>query len=226
MHMSRFRKAMLVCGVIVSAYLLLYLGLSLYWEEQRIVLVLVDEAGTHKIAKINSWELLPDDNFLTDGSISGMTGTLVEYSALRHRKLFESEIIDGKQNGVARQWDDHGRLKSVSVYSNGMPEGICLWYHPNGQTRQETEYRNGGTIEITRCWYEDGCLGSSYCSSNGMLVGHSQMWDHYGKLIEDVWYGENMIQTSGFACVSWDGKRDSPPVIYDVVGKTNIVYRH
>lgn len=95
--------------------------------------------------------------------------------------LYRRYFVDGKQHGIARQWNSKGTL--LIVYRMRRGTGIDIWCNEDGELQEEHPVRDGmrhgperwwnenqRTIYIERYWYE------------GDLHGIEREWAETGRL--------------------------------------------
>ena len=74
---------------------------------------------------------------------------------------FESELKDGKPNGVIKKWYTNGRLKSEWYYEDGLSHGEHKCYFENGELKEKFNYKNGKQHGIQRLWQKNGSISKS-----------------------------------------------------------------
>lgn len=102
--------------------------------------------------------------------------------------LREGRLLDGGLpfTGVVTDHYSGGELKSHSVVSNGLLEGVSEGWYTNGQ-KQVTEHFVAGVSHGLRTkWYPNGVKQSEVTIINGELHGTFQRWHENGQLSEQV----------------------------------------
>ena len=84
---------------------------------------------------------------------------------------FETQVKDGKRNGLRRGWYHSGELKFEGYFKNGWNNG---------------SYKN---------WYENGNLEKESFFEMGVKVGSHKNWSNNGKLIKERFY-QKLSRTS------------------------------
>ena len=70
--------------------------------------------------------------------------------------LMAGLVLEGKREGVWREWHPNGQLKKECTYSNGEQEGLYRSWWSNGQLGTEANHKDGKLNGIHRKWYKDG----------------------------------------------------------------------
>ena len=90
---------------------------------------------------------------------------------------FSGLLVDTYPDGV---------LKSRSVVSNGLLQGLSQGWHTNGILQVEETYEAGVSHGLRSKWYPDGRLLSEAPIDRGRLQGVFQHWDEQGNLVEEI----------------------------------------
>jgi len=96
---------------------------------------------------------------------------------------FESELKDGKPNGVIKKWYETGRLKSEWYYEDGLSHGLHKCYFENGELKEKFNYKNGRQDGIQRIWQKNGSIKQESNYDNGKLL-NKKCWDKSGNKID------------------------------------------
>jgi hypothetical protein len=81
---------------------------------------------------------------------------------------------------------DGGELKSRSVVSNGVLEGLSQGWYTNGQLQVEEHFVAGVSHGLRTKWYPNGQPLSQVMIVEGKLQGRFRRWHETGALAEDV----------------------------------------
>lgn len=76
------------------------------------------------------------------------------------RKRLEINYIDGKKDGIAREYYKSGKLKQEISYVMGSKEGLSKMYHTDGKTTYKEAYYKNNHIYLRKYFYKDGKLKS------------------------------------------------------------------
>ena len=88
----------------------------------------------------------------------------------------EDTYVDGKKEGLAKNWYDNGQLFSRSSFSYGKPVGLRERWHRNGEIYQEATFVNGEREGLEKEWSENGQLTYERKYLNGQLEGLTTIW--------------------------------------------------
>ena len=102
--------------------------------------------------------------------------------------LFTGSLIDTYVDGL---------LKSRSIVSNGVLQGLSQGWHTNGMLQVEETYRTGVSHGLRSKWHPDGHLLSEAPIEEGRIQGVFQRWEEQGLLIEEIEMGNG--QPDGLA---------------------------
>ncbi len=83
---------------------------------------------------------------------------VAETAGSAHPTGSEITYVDGKINGILRQYHDNGSLESEIGYEDGRYHGFYRTYYPDGRMHNEKTYRNGKLNGVFKAWDEDGSL--------------------------------------------------------------------
>jgi antitoxin component YwqK of YwqJK toxin-antitoxin module len=62
---------------------------------------------------------------------------------------WQGSVINGKKEGVWKEYYNNGKLKSIANYKNGFKEGQEKSYYPNGNVYNEMSYKqNHFTVQL------------------------------------------------------------------------------
>ena len=107
-----------------------------------------------------------------------------EYSYFANGQLeYEAEYLNGKLDGMSRNWSINGELLSQAEYSNGNPHGIWKTYHFNGSMMSEVNYFHGKMHGIEKWYHENGTIKSEQVYDYGNPIGKPIRWKQDGSII-------------------------------------------
>ncbi|MBW4622727.1 MAG: hypothetical protein KME17_25635 [Cyanosarcina radialis HA8281-LM2] len=93
----------------------------------------------------------------------------------------ESYYIAGKEDGIAKQYDEDGSL--IGTYEMDRGTGVDLWYQGQGILAEERSLQDGNLHGYERWWNSDNqtiCREQHFQS--GIEHGIYREWDRYGRL--------------------------------------------
>jgi antitoxin component YwqK of YwqJK toxin-antitoxin module len=86
-------------------------------------------------------------------------------------KLLERNFVDGKREGLFKQWWPNGNLRYLFSYKNDKYEGAQYIFFPDGKRQQVGNYVNGVEEGLQSSWDTKGQLVSNYTIRNNKLYG-------------------------------------------------------
>jgi hypothetical protein len=91
------------------------------------------------------------------------------------KKQLDDEICEvnyyyGQIHGVYKCFFANGRIKEISLYKNGILDGRCIAYWPNGQKRMNVTYFEGKMDGLYEEWNEIGVLVYRKTYFKGKLI--------------------------------------------------------
>ena len=84
---------------------------------------------------------------------------------------YEAALVDGKQNGLTREWHENGQLESEATYVDGEKNGLGRYWSENGQLLSEITYVDGRQNGLSRYWYVSGEFKCEDRYVDGILTG-------------------------------------------------------
>ena len=81
---------------------------------------------------------------------------------------------------------DDGAKKSRTDISNGLPHGLSLGWHTNGQPQIEEHFLAGTSHGLRTKWHANGQKLSEVNIANGKLEGTFRRWDESGARAEEI----------------------------------------
>ena len=97
-------------------------------------------------------------------------------------------FIEGKREGVWREWYKNGQLQLEAQYKNGESEGLYRYWHENGQLNAEYQNKNGKPEGLYRHWHKNGQLSQEGQYKNGEKQGIYRSWNENGQLTQEGQY--------------------------------------
>ncbi len=105
----------------------------------------------------------------------------------------ETDYIDGKKEGLYKEWDKKGKLKINVNYINGLKDGLCKeWYH-NGQISKEQHYKDGKKDGLCNEWSYDGQIIKEQHYKDGKKDGLHKVWRENGQIKSEINYLDDKI---------------------------------
>ena len=86
-------------------------------------------------------------------------------------KLLERRFINGKKQGIFKQWWPNGRLRYLFNYHHDKYEGKQIVYFHFGKVQAEKNYRAGIEEGVQKIWDSTGNLISNYTVKNNKIYG-------------------------------------------------------
>ena len=97
-------------------------------------------------------------------------------------------LVDGKKDGLCKQWYPNGKLRSEVYYSNDLKHGLSVNYHKNGTV-------------WTRCTYRyDTLFGKFQMFHSNKKLNYLTYYDESGKpdSLHIVYYPNGIVSQLGF----------------------------
>lgn len=112
------------------------------------------------------------------------SGILEEYDASKNL-IGESELVDGKKNGVSKYYWPNRTLKFEANYKNGFYHGSVKRYFENGELLSWFNYDNGHESGKQQMWKSDGRIKVNYEVIDGRKYGLTGVKNCVNVLEED-----------------------------------------
>ena len=125
-------------------------------------------------------ELYSSVFFNIDGSLKN--GKFIDRYENGNKK-FEVHYVDGKIEGLHKQWFENGNKKSVDVYMNGKFNGSVTNWYENGKKRLESSYKDGKKNGLVTDWYVNGKKRSEVFFKDGLKDGEEKFWFESGNIL-------------------------------------------
>ena len=91
-------------------------------------------------------------------------------------------FVDGKREGVARQWSESGALRIESYYTQNRLDMVYKSWWENGVLSAQSNYVDGTKQGIEKEWYATGQLAKLKQLADGQETGIQQAWLQNGTL--------------------------------------------
>ena len=101
-------------------------------------------------------------------------------------------FINGKREGIHKEWYLTGELRAEWNFKNGLPEGEVIRRFKNWQIQSKLNYQNGLLEGLSKSWHETGEINAEMNFKNGMLHGSLKIWDLSGTIIKEGNYMEGV----------------------------------
>ncbi len=101
-------------------------------------------------------------------------------------RLYQTDDDRSPFTGVMIERYESGALKSRSVISNGVLQGISEGWHTNGQMQVREHFTNGVSHGLRVRWHENGVKLSEAAVVGGKLQGSFRRWHDNGKMAEQM----------------------------------------
>jgi len=131
------------------------------------------------------------------GETNAFTGLMLEHSAdgsLRSRSVVSNGLLDGISEG----WHTNGQLQVTEFFRAGVSHGLRTKWHPNGAKLSEGEIIDGRFHGTFRRWSESGALAEQVEMVHGQPDGPALAYFESGflKTRATMKDGKVMAQTS------------------------------
>ena len=141
------------------------------------------------------------------------------------QKQFESNLKNGKTDGLIRSWYENGEPESESNWNNGILNGLQITWHKNGQKKSEGKIKEGKEDGMLMEWYENGQKKSEENWKDGKPNGAMVLWKRGGQKIREQNYKdgkEDGLQTTWHlnGQKSWEADYKDGKVIAEMIWNT------
>lgn len=109
-------------------------------------------------------------NKMCDLAGNPITGTIKYYNDFTEVLLLETPYVDGKKEGIERQYNSNGRLWVESTYVNDKHDGIQKWYDYMGNLEKEVPYVRGKKEGVEKHYDSKGNLIEKITYKKGKKV--------------------------------------------------------
>lgn len=135
--------------------------------------------------------------FFRPGSIVPFTGWLTEHAPDGAMRL-KTAVLDGRLHGLSEGWATNGTLELRESFHRGLPHGLRMTWHANGQKRSEGRVIFGQQQGVYRQWTETGALAAEADFKNGKPHGLSRAWHPSGCLKAEALMNHGEVVTRHF----------------------------
>ncbi len=95
----------------------------------------------------------------------------------------ETDFLNGREHGPERWWFEDGKRAGQCAYTEGLLDGPCVHWHPDGDTKAlQVVYRAGKRDGMELEWYANGKEKSAAQFKNGEQEGEAKGWYEDGQL--------------------------------------------
>ncbi|MBU3027675.1 toxin-antitoxin system YwqK family antitoxin [Zobellia galactanivorans] len=91
-------------------------------------------------------------------------------------------FVDGKREGIAKQWSDHNVLRVQANYKHNRLDGVYKTWWENGTLSEKSHYVNGRLHGKQTKWYANGKISKERNLVEGKEEGLQKAWLQNGKL--------------------------------------------
>lgn len=106
----------------------------------------------------------------------------------------EGRMIDGKEQGLWKEYYESGEKRAEVNYENGVREGPSIVFWPSGGIKREGEYLADQYNGQWTSWYENGQKEEEGWFQHGKETGQWRLWDSLGHLTEEHDYINGQLE--------------------------------
>ncbi|MBL7827718.1 MAG: toxin-antitoxin system YwqK family antitoxin [Saprospiraceae bacterium] len=122
-------------------------------------------------------------------------------------------MIDGKKEGIMRDFYPDGKLMAERAFQNNLQEGKTRIYYPSGNLKEVQYYTNGLQTDGDTLWYENGAIQFSVTFKANKKNGYLRKWDQQGQLIYESKYSmDSLVEVKGEP-IEYYERRNNPDFI-------------
>jgi antitoxin component YwqK of YwqJK toxin-antitoxin module len=133
--------------------------------------------------------------------------------------VFEGEFLNGRENGIHRNWYSNGQLKSRGRYLNGQPIGMHREWHWNGEKKVENSTFEQSKYGKIIFWNSSGTLDSTcYFFNNGLEK--KVFYNTQNKKYRVDYYKEGLIKRKSYFYQNQLCKR----ILFEYGKKTRVIF--
>lgn len=92
-----------------------------------------------------------------------------------------------------------GKKESAIPYSGTYPEGVAIYFYPNGNIKEERQFLAGKVEGTVKLYDSTGVLRELYTIKNGKREGPASIFDSTGNFISDFYYENGKISKDFYA---------------------------
>ena len=98
----------------------------------------------------------------------------------------EETIVNGKRNGLFKQWCSNGQLCVKTNFKNNIVDGEYVSWYENGKLESSYFCDNGEYNGVYRMWFRNGQLNTESFYEKGVKVGVERMWRDNGQQTSEI----------------------------------------
>ena len=123
--------------------------------------------GCNKELPVFDGEVLKRDGLLYKPDSTVPLTAKVEHFHENGQLKTQYTAIEGKREGLVKDWYENGQLYAESTWENGKLDGLYRNWRENGQLRQELPYVNDKLQGVGNFWRENGQPLTPKCYKSG-----------------------------------------------------------
>jgi len=100
----------------------------------------------------------------------------------------ERPYIDGEENGVEKNYYTSGELYMETTFKKGKRNGLQKLYYKSGKLLEEDHFKNDNEIGISKVYFEEGKVNAEYPYKKGERNGVAKMYYYDGKIMNETPY--------------------------------------
>lgn len=139
---------------------------------------------------------LPPATFVesTDTALHNLNGTWMMHGEKYSGYIVEKDsgiktgelpVVDGRENGIAREWYKSGAQKQELCFVNGNREGSSQGWYENGTQSFKYFFHDDKYEGEQDTWFESGHKWQSLHYVKGYEEGKQKSWNDSGRLIDN-----------------------------------------
>lgn len=129
--------------------------------------------------------------FGKDGNIS--RNEFITATKEPKKEILPDKIVGDKQNGLTKTYYNNGKLKSETMYMNGMINGISKTYNENEQLISEIPFTDNKMNGTSKVYYASGKLKNETPYLNNIMNGSVKFFYENGQLQTETKYSNGKI---------------------------------
>ncbi len=103
--------------------------------------------------------------------------------------------VNGKSNGIQKEYYESGKLQSELNYSDGKKNGVYKSYYENGKLQYESNYTNDKRNGAFKGYYENGVLKFEIPYTNDLINGVYKEYFENANLKEENTYIDGVLMS-------------------------------
>lgn len=104
------------------------------------------------------------------------------------RMTCDTQYVEGKPEGVQRNWWNNGKPQSDFYYHNNLLEGRATDWYENGNKERDGTYKEGKKEGVWTSWYENGQKSIEGTYESDKKVGTWTEWTKEGEVVSITEY--------------------------------------